>query len=91
MQLRALLTVALLSLAAVRSFASSSPVAVKLWPGSPPDETEVGNIGPERVRTNQRPYSKWTVACADWLRDNGFLPMNPRGIKSRGVEQSQRR
>lgn len=225
MQLRALLMVALLSLAAVRSFASSSPVAVKLWPGSPPDETEVGNIGPERVRsspklerkqvevtesttlitavtnptltiysparkknagtailicpggevdkvdcrpdfavpvysgylkeknkdevasglriplhtppvflvhggediisppehsvlmylalrragisaelhvyantthdfgvrTNQRPYSKWTVACADWLRDNGFLPMNPRGIKIGGVEQTQPR
>lgn len=54
MQLRALLTVALLSLAAVRSFASSSPVAVKLWPGSPPDETEVGNIGPERVRSSPK-------------------------------------
>ena len=25
------------------------------------------------VRTNERPYSKWTVSCADWLRDSGFL------------------
>ena len=25
------------------------------------------------VRTNSRPYSKWTEACANWLRDQGFL------------------
>jgi acetyl esterase/lipase len=25
------------------------------------------------VRTNDRPYSKWTARCADWLRDGGFL------------------
>ena len=25
------------------------------------------------VRTNARPYSKWTEACAVWLRDQGFL------------------
>ena len=25
------------------------------------------------VRTNDRPYSKWTARCADWLRDVGFL------------------
>ena len=23
--------------------------------------------------TNDRPYSKWTARCADWLRDGGFL------------------
>jgi acetyl esterase/lipase len=26
------------------------------------------------VRTNDRPYSKWTTSCADWLRASGFLP-----------------
>ena len=26
------------------------------------------------VRTNDRPHSKWTARCADWLRDSGFLP-----------------
>jgi acetyl esterase/lipase len=25
------------------------------------------------VRTNDRPYSKWSARCADWLRDGGFL------------------
>ena len=25
------------------------------------------------VRTNERPYSKWTTSCADWLRDGGLL------------------
>jgi acetyl esterase/lipase len=25
------------------------------------------------VRTNNRPYSKWTESCANWLRDLGFL------------------
>jgi acetyl esterase/lipase len=25
------------------------------------------------VRTNARPYSKWTEACAHWLRDQGFI------------------
>jgi acetyl esterase/lipase len=25
------------------------------------------------VRTNDRPYSRWTVMCADWLRDRGWL------------------
>lgn len=25
------------------------------------------------VRTNDRPHSKWTARCADWLRDGGFL------------------
>ena len=25
------------------------------------------------VRTNDRPYSKWTAACADWLRYGGLL------------------
>ena len=25
------------------------------------------------VRTNAHPYSKWTEACADWLRDQKFL------------------
>jgi acetyl esterase/lipase len=25
------------------------------------------------VRTNDRPYSKWTESCANWLRDQGFL------------------
>ena len=25
------------------------------------------------VRTNDRPYSTWTVSCAGWLRDLGFL------------------
>jgi acetyl esterase/lipase len=25
------------------------------------------------VRKNDHPYSKWTDACADWLRDQGFL------------------
>lgn len=25
------------------------------------------------VRQNERPYSKWTAACAEWLRDLGFL------------------
>lgn len=25
------------------------------------------------VRANDRPYSKWTEACANWLRDQGFL------------------
>jgi acetyl esterase/lipase len=28
------------------------------------------------VRTNDRPYSKWTAHCADWLRDGGFLRTN---------------
>jgi len=28
------------------------------------------------VRTNDRPYSKWTALCADWLRDGGFLRTN---------------
>ena len=31
------------------------------------------------VRNSDRPYSKWTASCADWLRDNGFL--NRRGTK----------
>jgi acetyl esterase/lipase len=26
------------------------------------------------VRTNDRPYSRWTARCADWLRDGEFLP-----------------
>jgi dipeptidyl aminopeptidase/acylaminoacyl peptidase len=25
------------------------------------------------VRRNEHPYSKWTEACADWLRDQGLL------------------
>ena len=25
------------------------------------------------VRTNDRPYSKWTARCADWLREGGLL------------------
>ncbi len=25
------------------------------------------------VRTNSRPYSKWTESCAHWMRDQGFL------------------
>ena len=25
------------------------------------------------VRTNDRPYSKWTARCTDWLRDGGLL------------------
>jgi acetyl esterase/lipase len=25
------------------------------------------------VRTNDRPHSKWTVRCTDWLRDGGLL------------------
>ena len=28
------------------------------------------------VRTNERPYSKWTASCADWLRASGFLRTN---------------
>ena len=28
------------------------------------------------VRTNDRPYSKWTASCADWLREGGFLRTN---------------
>ena len=28
------------------------------------------------VRTNDRPYSKWTASCADWLRDGGLLRTN---------------
>jgi acetyl esterase/lipase len=30
------------------------------------------------VRTNDRPYSKWTASCADWLRDSGFLRGDPK-------------
>jgi acetyl esterase/lipase len=30
------------------------------------------------VRTNDRPYSKWTESCASWLRDQGFLPRNTK-------------
>ncbi len=30
------------------------------------------------VRTNDRPHSQWTVRCADWLRDGGFLPVGSR-------------
>ena len=30
------------------------------------------------VRTNDRPYSKWTVSCAEWLRDGGFLRINAK-------------
>ena len=25
------------------------------------------------VRTNDRPHSRWTISCADWLRAAGFL------------------
>ncbi len=25
------------------------------------------------VRASDRPCSKWTQSCADWLRDQGFL------------------
>jgi len=28
------------------------------------------------VRTNDRPYSKWTESCADWLREGGLLRKN---------------
>ena len=28
------------------------------------------------VRTNDRPYSRWTARCADWLLDLGFLRLN---------------
>ena len=31
------------------------------------------------VRRNDHPYSKWTEACADWLRDQGFLPRGAKG------------
>lgn len=30
------------------------------------------------VRTNDRPYSKWTASCADWLREGGFLRANAK-------------
>jgi len=36
------------------------------------------------VRTNARPYSRWTESCANWLRDQGFLQRpqrNNRGAK----------
>jgi acetyl esterase/lipase len=30
------------------------------------------------VRTNARPYSAWTGACASWLRDQGFLNVSSK-------------
>ena len=30
------------------------------------------------VRTNDRPYSKWTARCVDWLRDGGWLGSDSR-------------
>lgn len=30
------------------------------------------------VRASDRPYSKWTALCADWLRDSGLLQEGPR-------------
>ena len=33
------------------------------------------------VRTNDRPYSKWTAACLDWLRDNKLIRSDSNGIK----------
>ena len=31
------------------------------------------------VRTNNHPYSRWTVSCADWMRDRGFLQSHANG------------
>jgi len=33
------------------------------------------------VRTNDRPYSAWTAACATWLRDEGFLNASSKNAR----------
>jgi len=37
------------------------------------------------VRPSQRPYGSWTQACANWLRDQGFLGTEARAPGAQGL------